>query len=460
MEEYTPFLQKQFPELCTRDLENLRTVNEGWYVEYKSEVSNPKTIAKSVSSFANTYGGWVFYGVHEKGNGDNSAGQFVGIPKSEMDAALQKIRQSVASNLNPIPHFETKVFSGPAEGINLPEDRVVICIRVPISYLAPHIHSNGCIYRRVADSSEPKPESDRHQLDVLWRRREKIDSEYADWIKRAPERTRGEAERPYLRLLLDADICQLEEDFWQLSVNDVMGVFNDSNNGLGIPVDSCYPSHRGIVARQTSSLTNHADFGLTWIIGKGLRSEVWIPLNVHATNGKEPFVQEFAKYQNTDFFYELLETSKVTDGKIVDLNQLFQILVAVLNQFDRLLDKNGTSKRRIHGKIILSGIWHLAPFIDAEIILTRMKFYGLPLCLNAEGAVPEGFGADSFYEFVLGEQTENPSERSVIPSVHLMDLVCQAFGVQTFLGSTKDEINQVTHQLLDAANRVKQVNDR
>ena len=58
---FSPF-DNQLESLSAPDLERLRDVAEGWYIEYKSEVSKAPDIAKSISALANTYGGWIFYG--------------------------------------------------------------------------------------------------------------------------------------------------------------------------------------------------------------------------------------------------------------------------------------------------------------------------------------------------------------------------------------------------------------
>ena len=62
---YTPF-EKELSQIDASDVAALMAVSEGWYIEYKREVSNAAAMAKSVAAFANTYGGWVFYGVEKK----------------------------------------------------------------------------------------------------------------------------------------------------------------------------------------------------------------------------------------------------------------------------------------------------------------------------------------------------------------------------------------------------------
>ena len=40
----------------------------------------------------------------------------------------------------------------------------MVVVEIPQSRAAPHVHKDGRIYRRVADASEPKPETDRLSL--------------------------------------------------------------------------------------------------------------------------------------------------------------------------------------------------------------------------------------------------------------------------------------------------------
>ena len=75
MSDYNPF-GKIIREIDTGDLSTLRDVSEGWYVEYKSEVPDAPSIAKSISALANTYGGWIFYGIDETDSSEKKGRQF------------------------------------------------------------------------------------------------------------------------------------------------------------------------------------------------------------------------------------------------------------------------------------------------------------------------------------------------------------------------------------------------
>lgn len=62
----------------------------------KLEVRRPKSWCKSISAFANSFGGMLVFGVT---NDD----EFVGMPEAEKDAEL--ISEYIKTHLNPIPDF-------------------------------------------------------------------------------------------------------------------------------------------------------------------------------------------------------------------------------------------------------------------------------------------------------------------------------------------------------------------
>ena len=125
MPAYTPF-DKELAELQPQDLSALKSALEGWYIEYKREVPGASAMAKSISSFANTYGGWLFYGVVEESKENPVAGTFPGIARDKVDPALQAMRQAVAGQLSGTPYFETRVLWGPCDSIGLASEYAVI----------------------------------------------------------------------------------------------------------------------------------------------------------------------------------------------------------------------------------------------------------------------------------------------------------------------------------------------
>ena len=186
MQKYSPF-DKPINDLKPADPAILRSVSEGWYVDYKSALIDAGAIAKAVSAFANTYGGWLFIGVKERSKDDPVADGFPGLSDRDVDVALQRLRKSAADHVNPTPFFRTTVVRGPCGKIGLNSGASVVVVEIPQSQTAPHIHKDGRIYRRVADGSESKPETDRFLLDQLWRRAEPIRKMTQEWIEQDPE---------------------------------------------------------------------------------------------------------------------------------------------------------------------------------------------------------------------------------------------------------------------------------
>jgi Putative DNA-binding domain len=107
-QRFDPF-DKAIDKLEPGDLAKLRTVSEGWYVEYKKEAPTAATLAKSVAAFANTHGGWLFIGIEELSRQNPVAGWFPGIEKGNATAVVQSLRDGIATNVAPTPHFDVRV---------------------------------------------------------------------------------------------------------------------------------------------------------------------------------------------------------------------------------------------------------------------------------------------------------------------------------------------------------------
>ena len=147
---FNPF-EKSLKEITENDLERLKSVAEGWYIEYKRERPKPNKIAKSIASFANSKGGLYFIGIEEDKN-TNQAKSIVGVGDTP-----DSIRDSVRGYINPFPFFETY-------SIVLSNSKKVIMVVVPESYNVPHIHSDGRVYCRQGSASDPVPENDRYSF--------------------------------------------------------------------------------------------------------------------------------------------------------------------------------------------------------------------------------------------------------------------------------------------------------
>jgi len=412
---YSPF-PKPIDELTAHDLAILRTVHEGWYVEYKEVVPNPQAIAKSVSAFANTYGGFVFYGVREKSKQENVAGEFPGIASEDVEAMRERIRQAICAHSAPEPHFHLQTFSGPSEALGLNEDKHIILVHVPQSSKAPHIHKSGVIYRRVADSSEPTAENDRHALGELFKRSNKLLETYKSWYEADPDFTENEKNHPYLRLLITFDPWRERLPWLDLTVPEIRNLFNPEDKIATLPFDTIYSMRGGLIARQVKG--NELDsLSLTWALKRDLTSEILIPIPCIRANYDEDKEIELAGYEQEARFNKLLRKLKYTSISILDLNQLYPIFRGIFETLDRIAVaadwKHGISATF---KILNSD--RSCPFIDIDYVIDKYETHGIPIALNFMSSLREHHHPDKFIEFAYqnedGEKFNSETHAAIL----------------------------------------------
>jgi hypothetical protein len=457
MAAYSPF-GRELKDLEAGDLAALRDAAEGWYIEYKREMPTAAaSIAKSISAFANTYGGWLFYGIAEKSKEDAVAGSFPGIPRDGVDAALQRMRQAAAGLVNPSPHFDSKVVWGPNELIGLAEDRAIICVHVRWSPVAPHVHKSGHIYRRIADGSEPKAENDRFVLDQLWRRSEDIQKHYRDLVDRDPELSKGEEERPFVRLLLVADLWQDRGPRANISLEEFRAVLGQTQGLIsGIPFDTIYPSVNGFVGRQIQGNDPH-NLGLTWRFGQSLISEVIVPLDIHFTGHFAGLSNYLHGYYGAERFVQALLKQGHKSPKVIDLNYLFSALIGITEIQQRLMARAGWC----HGffvKARLLNVWRTIPFVDVPLILTGFERHGIPMCLDQFVTSPSGTHPQTFVKVSEFSEIENESNRLLTQSFVMFGPIARAFGLPAWIEPDPEgDTPAYDQQLLRAGGRAMEV---
>ena len=340
---YSPF-DKTLAALDVADLSVLYSVPEGWYIEYKRETVPPKDLAKAVAAFANTHGGWLFLGVDEVSDGEHTAAEFPGIDTGGVERTLQWLRQSVNAHVSPLPDFKSRVLQGPCDRIGLADDRFVIVIQVPRSNNTPHISSNGRIYVRVADSSEPQDYvKDRSLLDELTRRGDRIRDATRSWVERDPEFSEDEANTPFVRLMLTPDLWHRKYRRPSLSHSTLRDLLAGSSSGeVVLPFNNVYPTADGIVARQTRN-NDPRRYSLTIHLYNNWSCDIVIPLNYHA-GFADTLIQELSdRYRYAERFVRILEEQRYWPDQdnrsldVVDLNVLLYGVMGITTLYSDLL---------------------------------------------------------------------------------------------------------------------------
>lgn len=454
---YTPF-ERPLSLITGADLKALTAVAEGWYVEYKRELPSVASIAKSISAFANTDGGWLFYGIDELSKAEPVAGTFVGIPADQADASVQKIRSSVLSVM-PAPHFEVRCIVGPVPELSLPKERAVVIVWVPRGVNTPHVHKDGRIYRRHGDSSEPLSDNDRYSLDALWQRGKELSKTYKRWIDRDPELSKGEGDVPFLRLLILPELYGDRGYQLNVSQKEIYDIFNERKDGdpqFSIPYSQVYTSSNGYVARQISS--NHfPGASLTWQIYDDGVCEVLLPLNCWRAQRIWQIRDALSGYDHIEDFISAMQGWGAEEINIVDLNHCYLILSCIMHTYSRIAEKIGHDGSW-HIKLKLLNGWRLTPFIDEASVVASFSEYGLPVTQRRESTSPPGTDITSFAEIKLS--TEASEEwRYMGAGLSVFKYVAEMFGVAINFSNEEKVVQQITDMFM-AGQRFIAVQDR
>lgn len=443
MEHYTPF-NRGIAQLEASDLSVLRNVHEGWYVEYKRELVRPRALAKTVAAFANTYGGWLFLGIEERSSEANSARAFPGMDAESATQTTEWLRQSLAEYVTPVPYYQWTAVHGPCDEIDLAEGHSIIVVKVPQSATAPHVHKDGRIYIRVADSSEPRYVNDRFVLDQLEQRSNRLRSSIAEWIDSDPEFSKEETDHPYLRLMFSPDLWQKQLKVQGLRLTDLReALTGDPTREAILPLDAIYPTGDGFIARQVSN-NDPSRYTLTFHVYGDYSCDVIVPLRYYSGAGTTLAEQLGSHYRYVDRFLKILVAQRflnddnISDLNVVDLNILFYLLLGVTRQYRAILGLSGAVPE-FYFKARILHCWRRIAYMDVEPVLERFTTSGIPLLMNDVVMVPPGYSPDSFVLLKNKEigdaRPEGPLDPIILQAVPMFIEILAAFGIAGLMAS-------------------------
>lgn len=454
---YNPF-GKPFSKVEAKDLKVLEEVAEGWYVEYKREVPSTKSVAKSVSAFANHYGGWVFYGIDEKRDGSRQAGSFPGVDTASVPSLERLIREAVAAHVSPPSQFEVGTLKGPCLEIGLPDNKSIIGVRVPLGYEAPYIHSSGKIYRRVGDASEPKPETDRSALDLLWERSRESDSRMESFLRTEPLLSKAEEETTLAQVFLLTDPSLLEHDVPDLDFDTFASIMkNDQTHVMySLPFDNAYEMSAGYVARSVKGTKNPYFFCPTWKYYGGVNSVATFALNTYnISRNLELLYVHFDGYDHVEPFVNSLKTSGLSGGWATDLSAFLAVLIGVVAKHQELMRAEGVVGP-VLAKVALHNIWRRIPFLDSSTFMSILDEHGVPVVQDDSAVVPPGIGLRSCLEFDLKEQDDEEARQGAVYSVSF-NLIREVFAA---MGVSGKVLKMSDLELIDMVTRYLDVSER
>lgn len=381
---YYPFINS-LEVINHEDLVKLHDIAEGWYIDYKSQGLNISDYAKHLCSFANQYGGWLIIGVTEKSDGSRTADKFLGVDNELIAKISIDVREAAAAHSNPPVLYEEKIVKGPISEIDLPEEKSIIIFGIPMSKNTPHIHSSGRIYRRLADQSKPKEETDRFILDELWRRGKEFEKALLNFSFQTPKLppTQNNSSWIYIYLIPDHSSSKPEaklefDDFKKIATNKHNEVY-----GVNVPMDSVYTTTDGFIARHiNSNYPGNATLTLRWWHDGRCRFE--IPLN---TFNKENFILNSSKNKSTEQFIQCINDHGFENEIIVDYSLLIQTIAAMSNFYVHLTNIT-KDQRYILSSFKIINVLNTIPFVDSLSYIGRINEQHVPLTLDETISYP------------------------------------------------------------------------
>jgi len=456
---YNPFGKKVDDILCG-DLEILKDVAEGWYVEYKSINMPVKSIAKSLAAFANHFGGLIFYGI-KGAQGTNVAEAFIGLNAQEIISMIENLRNAAKDSINPVPYYEYNILNGPCEKIDLPEGQAILMVIVPSGVNTPYVHGDGRIYRRVADASDPKPETDRFILDQLWERRRKAEDTLTEFLNSRPVVSKDEENIPLLHIFLSQDPTYMPQALSNLEFDDFAQIMSNenlvTNKTLSIALDNCYTASGGFIGRHL--FNNKPDhLALTWKHLKNGSSIISVPLHTYSffVGIDENFPKGY-KYSQK-FLQELGGRGyQRRTCTILDVNPIFAEIASFITQHKLLVEKGGFSGT-IFAKAALEYIWRTIPFLDTENFLNFIQKHGIPVIQDDETYCPPGTNFQSLIKVDYSIQDDQTALASqIIRSAELFAHILRALGVPPKI--VFNEENEWVEAVFRSIDIIKNVSD-
>lgn len=461
MRTHSPFA-KSIAELAIEDLAVLREVHEGWYIEYKREVVPPKALAKEIAAFANTHGGWLFLGVDESQRPEATATAFSGLDSNEASQAVQRLHGSVGAHLSPVPYFHEKILDGPCDALGLGRNRSVVVVHVPASSNAPHIHTDGCIYQRVAETSQPQPLTDRHLLEELWRRGEARRKEIREWVGDDPDFSPSEFEHPFVRIMLSPDLRKETRRQSHLTLDMVRSTLCERiDEPIYITFESVYPTSGGWIARNIVS-DDPNRHNMTLQLKGDLSCDLIVPLSMYIGD-KEDLVSRLAQnYEHGHYYTDLLDdegywkSDYLRDVSVVDLNSLLYVILGFMTRYQLLLSL-GEAAESLSYKAKVMNCARRTVFVDSEGILNRFSTYGIPFLIRDEVIVPPGRDANSFFSVPNVDDVADSEEKSVSfamwQGLHMWAHLVQAFGVGDVFDNDGNVASNLIQEFVSASGR-------
>ena len=395
---FNPFKKSLREPLAADDLDVLITdsVSEGYFVEYKGILPASNKIAKSIASFANTYGGWYIVGVTTDGH--NVAQHIAGFSLDDHHDPIASVRDSIRLGIDPVPVFFPQV-------VTLTPKRVVLVVYVPGEQDTPFITKDGRIYRRVSDSSEPVPETQRSSIDRLVEQGRDHARDFQRFCQDPRTFSKGEASTPWVNIFLSPYPLGMIERFEMTSQDGLERLLKRSREVIplvragdgeptllgNIPFQQARVMLNSVFLKQINTNANQiTQNSLSMELFDDGRARFFIPLRIIKVIDGETVSSEVRSRQVRAVLEDhLRQDTDLFVAKFFDLTTLWQAALVLANFY---LDWVKNDLSLIHNFRVLihgSGLWRTVAFVDDDRWAEHVRTFHLPMMANDEAKIPE-----------------------------------------------------------------------
>ncbi|MGA2160474.1 MAG: ATP-binding protein [Dehalococcoidia bacterium] len=402
---FNPFSKLLGEKLDPEDLNALVTqqVAEGYFVEYKRELPSAQKIAKSIASFANTYGGWYIVGVVTDKH--NVATEITGFNPTTYPDPISVVRDVIKNHIDPVPVFFCEV-------VTLPNGNLVLLLHVPGEQETPFVARDGRIYRRTSDCSEPVPEMSRHALDQLVERGKASSKRFADFAKDLRGFSQSEEQDAWLNIFISPypfGIVEKREiilessavaEILSRSKEPVCIPFGDSRETTvtgNTPFNAVYAGPFSAIFRQMA-IGRDAFNSLTMEFDVYARAKLHIPLGYLAFNAST-----LSDVQSDAVRKLLFDRIIKPNGGQSSYFRPFDIgaiwlTVACLVNFYLSWIKETTLLEGFKVAIEVTNAWRRVAFCDVDSWADHVERFGFPILLHDEVRIPDEEGTGRLFK--------------------------------------------------------------
>nr|MDQ3820780.1 ATP-binding protein [Acidobacteriota bacterium] len=324
-----------------------------------------------------------------------------GFSINDFNDPISKVRDIVKTHISPVPAILPQL-------ISISQDNYVLVIYIPGEQDKPFITSDGRIYRRTADTSDPVSEKDRYSIDRLYDEGKKFRKRFAEFSSEELNPNNLDHKgwltlfiAPYPAIINNDNHFETENVEKLLEKSQVpMDIpYYDETFHANLPFDVGYATFRSIVLKQV--MNNRVDVNAmsSEFLGDGwAKFEIPLPFTYNfQLNGIENVKSEKLKAA----LKKRLNERFIHSPEILHLLHIGKLTISLANLITFYLEwlgeeaENLLTEYRFAAK--LYDVQRAVPFFDGDELGEFIEKFGLPV--NMKESINIKPNADGWYRW-------------------------------------------------------------